>query len=428
MGPLAHSRAALAALLAAPVALLGLALRPGWRPGLGERLGRLPAAAPGALWVHGASVGEIQAAARLLAELERRGHPVRASTTTLTGRSLLRGGHPEWPCTLAPLDHPWCVESALARVRPAALVLVETELWPGWIAGATRHGVPVVLVSGRLSERSFPRYRRFRAWLRPTLRRLAAVGARGAADAERFAALGVPPERISITGDLKLEPPGEPPRLAPELAAALGDGPLLVAGSTHAGEEEAALGALAAAEAAGLAPLLALAPRRPERFDAVARAVESRGRRLRRRSALGAAPLAAGEVLLLDSLGELAGLYTRARVAFVGGSLVPRGGHNVLEPVFAGVPVLFGPSTESAREAAEILLASGGGRRVRDTDELAREVVAALRDPAEARARGARGLRALEAHRGAASRSARLVEEVLERSGPGKALSAAVPA
>ena len=428
MGPLAHSRAAFAALLAAPVALVALALRPDWRPGLGERLGRLPAAEPGALWVHGASVGEIQAAARLLAELARRGHRVRASTTTLTGRALLRGAHPEWPCTLAPLDHPWCVEAALARVRPAALVLVETELWPGWIAGATRRGVPVVVVSGRLSERSFPRYRRFAVWLRPTLRRLAAVGTRGAADAERFAALGVPSERISVTGDLKLEPPSEVPRLAPELAAVLGAAPLVVAGSTHAGEEEAALAALAAAEAAGLAPALALAPRRPERFDAVARAVAASGRRLRRRSALGTTPLAPGEVLLLDSLGELAGLYTRARVAFVGGSLVPRGGHNLLEPSFGGVPVLFGPSTESAREAAEILLASGGGRRVRDGEELAREVVAALRDPAEARARGASGLRALEAHRGAASRSARLVEEVLERRTRPLASSAAEPA
>ncbi len=419
MGPLAHSRAALTALLAAPVALVALVLRPDWRPGLGERLGRLPLAEPGALWVHGASVGEIQAATRLLAELARRGHRVRASTTTLTGRALLRSRHPEWPCTLAPLDHPWCVESALARARPAGLVLVETELWPGWIAGATRNDVPVVVVSGRLSERSFPRYRRFAAWLRPTLRRLAAVGARTAADAERFAALGVPPGRVSVTGDLKLEPPGEAPQLAPELAAALGEIPLVVAGSTHAGEEEAALAALAAAERAGLPALLALAPRRPERFDAVAQQVASSGRRLRRRSALGTAPLAPGEVLLLDGLGELAGLYTRACIAFVGGSLAPRGGHNVLEPAFAGVPVLFGPSTESTREAAEILLASGGGRRVRSAEELAREVVEALGDPAQARARGASALRALEAHRGAASRSARLVEAVLERRSQG---------
>ena len=201
------------------------------------------------------------------------------------------------------------------------------------------------------------------------------------------------------------------PRLA--LAALLGDVPLVVAGSTHEGEEAAALAALAAAERAGLAAALVLAPRHPERFERAAQIVTQAGRRLRRRSAPGAGALAAGEVLLLDTLGELASLYAGARVAFVGGTLVPVGGHNLLEPARAGCPVLFGPHVESTRESAALLLAADAAETVADAGALAAAVVRALAQPAEARARGARGAEALAAHRGATERSVALIERVL---------------
>src|SRR5262245_55765145 len=253
-----HALAALAAAGALPLAAGVLAVRPRARIGLRERLGAHPRA-PGALWVHGASVGEVLAAARLVDALRARGHAVVTSSVTPAGRDVLARARPDVPCHLAPLDHPWCVERALARVRPAALVLVETELWPCWIAAAARRGVPVVLVSGRLSDRSYPRYRRLACVVGPTLRRLAAVGARSDADAARFLALGAPAERVAVTGDLKLEVDAEPAPVPADLARLFAALPLVVAGSTHPGEEEAVLAAFEAALAAGVEAALVLA-------------------------------------------------------------------------------------------------------------------------------------------------------------------------
>lgn len=413
MSILRHSAAALGAALGAPLGALALALRPGWRPGWRERLGGGAPQPPGAVWVHGASVGEILAALPLMDRLRARGHAVSASTTTVTGRDVLRGARPDWPCTLAPLDHPWCVDAALRRVAPSALVLVETELWPSWIAAAERRGVPVLLVSARLSDRSFPRYARLRPLLARLLRRLSAIGARTELDRERFVALGADPSRVQVTGDLKLdfEPP---PPLAPDLDRALSGGPLLVAGSTHRGEEAAALDALAAAEKAGVAAALLLAPRRPDRAGEAERTAREAGRRVGRRSALGDAPLAPGEVIVLDTLGELAAVYARAAVAFVGGTLVPVGGHNLLEPGRVRRPVLFGPHTANAPHAAALLEACGGGRSVADAAGLATAAAEWLADGAAASAAGERAWQALQAHRGAAERAADLVDEVLD--------------
>ncbi|MDX1650249.1 MAG: glycosyltransferase N-terminal domain-containing protein, partial [Myxococcota bacterium] len=402
MGPAGHSLSALLAVLGLPVGAAALAVRPGLRVGLRERLGRHPGAGRrGAVWVHGASVGEIGAALGLVDALRARGEEVVASTTTVTGRARIRAARPDVPSGLAPLDHPWAAARALGRVRPSALLLIETELWPGWIAAAHDRGVPVVVVSGRISDRSLPRYRRLRRLLAPTLRRLAAVGARSREDAARFVALGVPEDRVRVTGDLKLEPPAKAPAPPAELAAALAEVPVLVAGSTHPGEEEAALGALDAAERAGVALALVVAPRRPERFEAVAARLAGSGRRLRRRSRMEPGPLRPGEVLLLDSMGELGAVYGLAALAFVGGTLVPVGGHNILEPVQRDRPVLFGPHTGNVREAEALLRETGAGTRVEDAAGLAAATVARLRDErSQARAQAAR--RALEAHRGAA--------------------------
>lgn len=413
MGPLGHSVAALAAVLGAPALLAGAALRPRWRAGLGERLGAHPARGLGhPLWLHAASVGEMRAALPLLDALAARGFGLVASTSTATGRALAREARPALATGLAPLDHPWLVARALGRVAPRALVLVETELWPSWVRAASERALPVVVVSGRLSERSFGRWRRLGGLLRPTLRRLAAIGARSDADAARFVALGADPARISVTGDLKLDA-APPAPLAPALAAALGDAPLFVAGSTHEGEEAAALDALAAAERAGQHAALVLAPRHPERFARAAEHVAKSGRRLLRRSALGGDRLAAGEVLLLDTLGELASLYARARLAFVGGTLVPVGGHNLLEPARAGSPAAWGPHRANVKESAALLLAAGAGEEVADGRALGRALAAALADPAAAAARGAAGRRALAAHQGAVERSVGLIERVL---------------
>jgi 3-deoxy-D-manno-octulosonic-acid transferase len=411
---LRHALAAASALLLLPLGLLLLLLRPRLCAGLPERLGLRPVQPPGGIWVHASALGELRAASPLIERLRGSGRHVFASASTLAGRDVVRRASPSLSCHLAPLDHPWCVAVALARTEPAALVLVETELWPCWIAAARRRGVPVVLVSGRISDRSYPRYRRARAWLAPTFARLAAVGARSQTDAERFVALGTPPARVSVTGDLKLDCAEPPPLPAADLAERLAAAPYWVAGSTHPGEESLLLDAFDQLESEGLKSVLVLAPRHPARAAEVVRLVKRRGRAVKLRSKLVGPPLATGEVLVLDTLGELASLYSRARAAFVGGSLVPVGGHNVLEPASAGRPVIYGPHIQNTLQGAQILSRVGAGRQVFDALSLGAALRPLLEAPERADALGAAGRKALLAHRGSASRAQRLVETVID--------------
>jgi len=421
-----NSLAALSAVLLTPLALPALALKARWREGLGERLGKSTLqVSGGGIWVHGASVGEAMAATRLVEALRGEGRKVFFSTTTVTGRAVLQRIMPDVPVGLAPLDHPWCVDAAFAKLEPTALVLVETEIWPVRIAAAARRGLPVVIVSGRISDKSFPGYMRFRRCLASTMANIDAVGARSEVDAQRFVALGVPEERVCVTGDLKLEPPDQPAAVAPEIAAFLANvqtadagstSPglrLFVAGSTHAGEEELAVQVLEECKAKGYPVALALAPRHPERFDAVAASLREAGQQVTRRSELSCedagSRLKAGEILLLDSVGELTGVYGLGSLAFVGGSLIPRGGHNVLEPLFEGCPVIFGPHMASARDAAELVCSLGAGEQVEDAASFIQVAVAALAEAQETRARGEQGREDLAAHKGSAARSANLV-------------------
>ena len=420
MGPIAHSVAFLLAAGLSPVLALAWLVRPGLRPHFGERLGRLSnelgAGLPEApIYVHASSVGEAKAAARLIEGLEAAGHPVVATTSTVGGREVLRNDRPHGDSHLFPLDHPWTVERLLRQAKPSLSVLIETELWPSWIAGCARHDVPVVVASGRLSDRSFPRYRRVRRLLRPTLARVDAVGARTELDAERFVELGVPEARVAITGDLKLDPPPDQPALSIDLIRALADCPVVIGGSTHEGEEAALLDAMTAAEKAGHTFVLVLAPRHVARCAEVASLVKARGRRVVRRSELEGRHLVPGEVLLLDTLGELPALYATASIAFVGGTLAPVGGHNLVEPVHAGCPVLFGPRVENVRKIVEILELGDAGRKVPNAAGLAAELVAAFDDLEACRVRGEIGREALEAHRGSVEATRRLIEEVLAR-------------
>ncbi len=392
------------------------------RPPLPARLGRgLPAVAPGGLWVQAVSVGEVEIARRVLAELERRAPElgVLLTATTATGLALARrtvgDRHPVHPC---PLDLPGPVGRFLDAVRPSAVVLVETELWPELLHQAGRRGIPVAVANGRLSDRSYRRYRRVRALLAPLLEPVTAVLARSAADAARFAGLGIPAARIRVTGNVKydLEPDPAPLPWAGRLVAWTAGRPVMVAGSTMEGEEETVLAALERLDA-DTRPFLVLAPRHPERFEAVARLLRGRRVALARRTDLGAAP-ERPDVLLLDTIGELARAYRLAAVAFVGGSLVPTGGHNPLEAAAWGVPVLTGPHVHNFREVYAELLAAGAVRVVSGAEELAAALAAWLDEPRAARAAGEAGRRVVEANRGAAGRTAEAVLR-LARSGRG---------
>lgn len=383
--------------------------------GLLERVSPGPYREPGAIWVHSASVGEARASAVLIRALRGAGRPVIASSFTATGRDTLARELPDVPLRLAPLDGFGCCGRALARVRPAALVLVETELWPALLRAARRQGVPVVVVSGRLSERSLGRYRRLGPLFRSATQAIGGVAARTLRDAERFAALGIPAARIAVTGDLKLEVADPEGRLDPALDRALGESPLFVAASTHAGEESVVFDAVAALAADGHDVVSVVAPRHPRRADgAIARARE-RGLTARLRSGLElekSPTLSPGEVLILDSVGELPSLFHRARAAFVGGSLVPRGGHNLVESARAGCPVVYGPHVENVVETAELLEACGAAQRVDGARGLADALRSHWRHPGSARAAGEAGRLAVLARAGCAARTV----EHLERS------------
>ncbi len=415
MGPIRHSLAALAALALSPVATAALVVRPRLRHGLGERLGRIEPTLEESVWVHASSVGEAKAATRLVQVLEQSGHALRATASTLGGREVFRRDLPSFESSLAPLDHPWCVEAAIRRGRPRLSVLIETELWPSWIKSCAQHEIPVVIASGRLSDRSFPRYRKIRRLIAPTLRRVTAVGARTDLDAARFVELGVPAARVRVTGDLKLDPPMDQPALAIDLIRAVADAPVVIGGSTHAGEEAALLDAFEAAEKAGHGFVLVLAPRETGRAEEIVRLCQARRRRVHRRSALEGRHLVPGEVLVLDTLGELAALYATASIAFVGGTLVPVGGHNLVEPVHAGCPVLFGPHVENVRKVVEILEVADAGRRVGSREALVEEIVGSFEDLELCRVRGEMGRESLASHRGSVEATRIMIEEVLAR-------------
>jgi 3-deoxy-D-manno-octulosonic-acid transferase len=400
----------------APWALLRAAAG-GRRPGdLAGRLGRRPYPdLSGGYWVHAVSVGEVGVARTLLAALERADPAARRglSVTTAAGRELAERRVENAQVFAFPFDLEIPVRRALDSVRPGVLCLTETEIWPLIIARARERGASVALVNGRISERSYPRYRAARRFLRPTLERMALFAMQSAEDARRIVEIGAPRERVLVTGNIKYDiAPAAPFPDAARLRAAAAGRPIVVAASTAEGEEELVLEARRA-----LAPpiLLAIAPRRPERFEEVARRIERSGARLLRRST---APgenvsVAAGptngrsDVYLLDSIGELASLYGEATLAVVGGSFQEGGGgHNPIEAWERGVPVITGPHMTNFRDIAADGEAAGILRRAAGAGELARTLAEMLSMPEDLAARAARARAVVESARGAADKTA----------------------
>lgn len=418
MGPLGHSVAALAAVVGLPAFAVALMLRPSWRPGWRERLGGVRGAIDGGFWVHAASLGETRAAVGLLARLVERRERV-VLTHTRASALGVDVGDPVLAAlagrSLAPLDHPWCVARALGRVAPRAIVLIETELWPVAIAEATRRGITVGVASASISQRSLDRYRRLGRLARPSFERLAFVAARTERDAEHFRSLGARADRVSATGDLKLDAADTAPPLPSEIADSLGKAPLLVAGSTHEGEEEAVLGALLGCSSRGIEARLAIAPRRPQRSAAIVRMIERAGLRARLRSDWRRGSLESDEVCVIDRAGELPSWYAAATVAFVGGTLVPVAGHNLYEPVQAGAFVLHGPQTGSVEAAARLLAEVAGAERVSSAAALEEAAVRWLSRPGAAREHATRAARRLAEHRGSAERTLEWIDAAIGR-------------
>jgi len=383
-------------------------------PTLPGRLGKAsgPAGAGGALWLHAVSVGEVGVAATLARALPPE-IPLLVTTVTPTGQERARGafaGRAE--VAYLPFDLGFAVGRFFRRHQPRALVLVEGDYWPLLLREARRRGLPVAVINGRVGDRSFRRMRRLRLLLGPLFSAVDRFGMQSPRDRDRLTALGIDPRRIAVTGNLKYESPEPPDR--PELDAALrglaGGRPILLAGSTMAGEEGAVLDAFLQAGGGGRA-MLVLAPRHPERWSEVEAMLRSRGVDAVRRSAVPAA--GRPSVVLLDSLGELAGLYRLAAAAFIGGTLVATGGHNPLEAARFGVPLAVGPSMHNFRDMAEELDAAGAWRRVANAAELAAVWRQWLDDPVAARQTGERARGLMEENRGALGRTLAMLAGVM---------------
>jgi 3-deoxy-D-manno-octulosonic-acid transferase len=401
-----------------PVALLrrtrrGVPLR------LRARLGRdAGPAAPGpSAWIHAVSVGEALAAAPLVEGLRRLAPalPVVVTTVTDTGAAAVRERlGPAVIHRYFPLDFPGAVRRTVAAIQPVFLVLMETELWPNTLRIVAQRGAPIMVANGRLSDRSFRRYRRVRRLLRPVLDDVTVFAMQTEEDARRILALGAPPERVVVTGNVKHEPAPDAGGVEvwQRLLGLRPGQPVWIAGSTHRGEESAVLDAHA--QARGRCPDLALivAPRHPERAGEVLQLVAARGWPAVRRSEL-PRQHRDGAVIVLDTIGELAQLYAVADVVFVGGSLVAIGGHNLLEPALRRKPVLFGPYTMNFREPARLLVEGGGGLVVADARALTAELVRLLDDAERRAAMGARAFEAASSRHGAVRATLDLVERFL---------------
>jgi 3-deoxy-D-manno-octulosonic-acid transferase len=380
-----------------------------WR----QRFAReVPAIRPGGIWIHGASVGEARIVRSLAAALRRRlgSVPLAVSAVTSTGRGGLPGAPDVDASFFLPLDLPGYPDRVFEAIAPTVLVLVETELWPNLLHEAALRRIPVCIVNGRLSPSRMARYRRFRSLYRPLLQGLARIGAQTESEAGRFRELGAAPSAVVVTGNMKYDLP-EPEATEEALRRRFGleDRPVVVAGSTGEGEDPLVLEAFRSARAGRPDLFLVLAPRHPERADAVAHDAEARQVRLHRLSSGEDARAGAADGLLLDRVGELAALYAIAACAFVGGSLVPIGGHNLLEPAAAGVPVLFGPHVDHVEQDARALLDAGGAIEVASGAELADRFADLLRDEGRRRAMGAAARELFASGRGAMERTLDLV-------------------
>ena len=403
----------------APVVLARRLMR-GVPVNLWQRLGRgdYSRSGPPAGWVHAVSVGEAIAAGPLVEGL-RRAYPelpLVMSTVTETGARVVRERYAGMVThRYFPLDLPAPIRRVIDGINPAFFICMETELWPNMLRALAARGVPTMIANGRLSDRSYRRYRLVRGAMRSVLADVRVFAMQSDEDARRIIALGAEPERVVVTGNIKNEASADPAGATDiwrRLLALRPGQPVWIAGSTHRGEDEAVLEAHAQALAEWPALTLVIAPRHPQRVAEVQALVAARGWTAMRRSQLPAQrpPRA---VIVLDTVGELAQLYSVADVVFVGGSLVDAGGHNMLEPVLRGKPVLFGPYTQNFRESAALLVNSGAAAVVRDAAALGVELRRLLADPALCVARGMAGQGAVSSRHGAVRETLELLARFL---------------
>ena len=413
---------AVALLVSLPYWLLQMTHHGKYREGLRERLGNLPAhlrSLPDqpTIWIHAVSVGEVLAVSGLIAKLHQDlpANRMFVSTTTATGQKLAKKLFGAENVFYFPLDFAFAIRPYLEALKPALIVIAETEFWPNFLRLTHRQGARIAIVNARISDRSWPGYRRFRPILRRVLRDVDVFLCQSEQDRLRLIDIGAPSERVQVSGNLKFDVPLPPP---PPIVASLknaiqtsGAGPVLVFGSTVQDEERLLLQAFQNVLASHPRAVMILAPRHPERFSEVASLLEELGIQFWRRSLWNGDPISGG-VLLIDTIGELASLYALADIAFVGGSLVPRGGHNIIEPAQHGVPIVVGNHTENFRDIVG-MFQSRDAIRIVGPAELPLVLMELISNPEERRALGRRGTEALRSQMGATERTVRALENLL---------------
>jgi 3-deoxy-D-manno-octulosonic-acid transferase len=432
---------ALALLISFPYWLIRLLRQGKYRAGIGHRLGAVPpqvralAATPPQrannglvgdpagkplIWVHAVSVGEILAIAGLVQQMRARfaGCTIAISSTTATGHALASARFGAENVFYLPLDLRFAVGRYVRLLRPRLVVLAETEFWPNFLRAARQCGARVAAVNARISDRSYPRYRRFSFLLRRVLRNVDSFLAQSEEDAQRLKAIGAEGQRVRLAGNLKFDAAtataSEGLKQLQARVHEIAAGPIIVFGSTVEGEEALLIEGFRRLIESHPRGIIVLAPRHKERFEAVAGLLRAAGIRYARRSdPHWPRNLEAGEVLLLDTIGELAAIYGLACVAFVGGSLAPRGGHNILEPAGFAIPTLVGPHTENFRDIVRKFESAGGVLVVRDENELLSTMLRLLADPAERKQLGDRAYSILRENQGATERTLAELEKLL---------------
>jgi 3-deoxy-D-manno-octulosonic-acid transferase len=419
---------ACAALLSLPWWIVQMLRLGKYRSGLAERLGfvpvRLKDARPGSIWVHAVSVGEVLAVSHLINEL-RQQHPDRqifVSTTTATGQTLARQRFGENRVFFMPLDFGFAVRRYLNALTPQLIVIAETEFWPNLLHLAGKRQTSLAIVNARISDRSFPRYRRFKWFFGRVLSEVDLFLAQTAEDGQRLREMGAETGRVRVSGNLKFDiRPNAQPALVTSLRAAFGtDSPVIVCGSTAEGEEEPLLGAFKTVQQQFPAAIMVLAPRHPERFEKVAALITANGFALQRRSLwTSPQPVRSGGIFLLDSVGELAAVYELADIAFVGGSLVPTGGHNILEPAQYGSAIVVGPHTFNFKEIVSIF-EKGSAVKIVTSETLSSQLLSLLSQPEERQRLGRLAKDLFTRHSGATRRTLEALGPLLKQQERGR--------
>lgn len=393
---------------------------------IGQRLGYLPVSfnldADESIWVHAVSVGEVLVARPLISELRRRYPRLRLflSTTTLAGQQLARRSVSDVDAVFYfPFDWTFTARRTLNLVKPRLFVMMETEIWPNLLRQCRRRGVKTVLVNGRISYRSFPRYRMIRPFFKRVLADVDRFCVQGEETARRLEQLGADPARITVTGSVKFDAlegmptPGRGPERVLRFFRMSPGRPVLVAGSTLKNEEEAVIHAFNGLRRHGTNALLIIAARQPQRFAEVERLCRHEGLSTVRRSELPIDAEPRADAVILDTIGELAQLYQVATVVFVGGSLVSAGGHNILEPALFGKPIVFGPHMQNFAEIADAFLANGAAVQVRSARELDEAIVSLMGDPVRRARLGAAARALVDSNRGAKDKTLAVITSLL---------------